>query len=91
MAVDRCVCHRVPFTELKRLADDGLRTVDALSERTRCCTGCGMCEPYVRLMLKTGRTRFPVLSDAQIAAALAAPDPARSPDENTARENPGRG
>lgn len=71
MPVDRCVCHSVPFTELKQLADQGLSTVEQLSERTSCCTGCGMCEPYVKLMLKTGNTSFPVLPPHEIERILA--------------------
>ncbi len=73
MPVDRCVCHSVPFTELKKLADAGMRTIDELSERTACCTGCGMCEPYVRLMLRTGETSFPVLPPHEIERILREP------------------
>jgi len=54
MAVDRCVCHEVSFTELKELARSAGCTLEELRDKTDCCTGCGMCEPYVRLMLKTG-------------------------------------
>jgi bacterioferritin-associated ferredoxin len=71
MAVDRCVCHEITFAALKRLADTEGLDFDGLRARTRCCTGCGLCEPYVRLMLKDGRTSFPVLTgptDARGAA-----------------------
>ncbi len=73
MPVDRCVCHSVPFTELKELVDAGVRTVDELSERTDCCTGCGMCEPYVRLVIHTGKTAFPVLAPHEIERILSTP------------------
>ena len=72
MGIDRCVCHDVTFASLKVLArqfdpraaspeaDPGV--VDLASRELRritgCTTGCGMCEPYIRLMLETGRTRF---------------------------------
>lgn len=70
MPVTRCICHDRSFDELKRLADAERLTIDQLKARTGCCTGCGMCEPYVRLMLSTGRTSFEVLSPAQAAAAM---------------------
>ncbi|MCA9273538.1 MAG: (2Fe-2S)-binding protein [Phycisphaerales bacterium] len=71
MAVDRCVCHNVTLAELKAMSTKAT-TVDELSAKTRCCTGCGMCKPYVILMLRTGRTSFPVLPphEAQRIAAL---------------------
>lgn len=61
MAVDRCVCHDVSFAELKRLAQDAGADIDELGRRTGCGTGCGMCVPYIREMLRTGRTRFAVM------------------------------
>lgn len=57
MSVDRCVCHGVTFASLKAMSNTGT-TVEELSQKTRCCTGCGMCRPYVVLMLRTGRTAF---------------------------------
>jgi len=41
--------------------EEGL-TQDELSERTGCCTGCGMCKPYVRVVLTTGRTSIPLMN-----------------------------
>ena len=61
MRVTRCVCLGLTFDELKARAVEHGDTFEALRERTGCCTGCGACEPYVRLMLETGQTRFPVL------------------------------
>ncbi len=74
MGVDRCVCHDVTFASLKILArqieprgatpaaDPGVvdLTLRELRRMTGCTTGCGTCEPYIRLMLQTGRTRFTV-------------------------------
>lgn len=71
LPVTKCVCHDLEFAALKDLA----RAMDFDFEKLRawsgCCTGCGTCEPYVRLMLKTGATRFAVLS-AQDAAVIIA-------------------
>lgn len=62
MAVDRCYCHGVPFILLKDLAEIWGPDLDRLSQITGCGTGCGMCRPYIRLMLETGKTDLPVLS-----------------------------
>lgn len=62
MAVDRCYCRGVPFVLLKELAALWGPDLDRLSDITGCGTGCGMCRPYIRLMLETGRTDLPVLS-----------------------------
>jgi NAD(P)H-nitrite reductase large subunit len=70
MAVDRCVCKAVPFERLMRLVESGLTSVEALSAETGCCTGCGMCEPYVRLVISTGRTSFAVLAPHEAERVL---------------------
>lgn len=68
MHVDRCVCHEVTFDRLKQYVDEhgGPQRVglDQLQARFRCGTGCGLCIPYIRMMLRTGRTRFPVQPSA---------------------------
>ncbi|MBX3388307.1 MAG: (2Fe-2S)-binding protein [Phycisphaeraceae bacterium] len=71
MAVDRCICHDVTFAELKRLAENGVRDLDELSKRTGCGTGCGMCIPYIRVMLATGITDLPVLTSQQADSIIA--------------------
>lgn len=64
--VDRCVCHQVPLSRIKRRADE-LRAqgttgeadlLQTLADELGCTTGCGMCRPYVKLTLRTGRTAF---------------------------------
>jgi bacterioferritin-associated ferredoxin len=62
--VDRCVCHEVTFARLRELARETGAGVEELSARTGCCTGCGLCRPYVERMLRTGRTSFEVLPTA---------------------------
>lgn len=61
VAVDRCVCHRVTFVQLKLLADRCGADLNELQRQSGCGTSCGCCVPYIRLMLTTGRTSFPVL------------------------------
>lgn len=59
MRIDRCVCHDVPFSLLKEWseANPGAGFAE-LQREFGCGTGCGLCEPYVRRMLRTGTTVF---------------------------------
>jgi bacterioferritin-associated ferredoxin len=70
MAVDRCVCHRVTFATLKELAASTGGGFDVLSRATGCSTSCGMCKPYVLMMLRTGRTSFRVLTMREVEELL---------------------
>jgi len=66
--VDRCVCHEVTLTTIRdrigeiRSASIGHIPEDTIIERLarelKCTTGCGMCGPYIRLTIRTGRTAF---------------------------------
>ncbi len=67
LPVHKCVCHDLEFARLKDLAHAMDLDFDALCAWSGCCTGCASCEPYVRLMLETGRTRFAVLSAEEAA------------------------
>lgn len=69
--VDRCVCKSVSFSRLKELADQGHSDLDALSKKTGCGTGCGMCVPYIRVVLATGRTNLPIMTSFQIEKFIA--------------------
>lgn len=59
--VTHCVCHNLSFSDLRTVAAAENLDFHALQRRTGCATNCGRCEPYIRLMLATGQTRFPVL------------------------------
>jgi bacterioferritin-associated ferredoxin len=74
MNVDRCVCRGCTFAELKRLHDAGA-DLTALQRQTGCGTSCGLCMPYIRLMLRTGRTRFHVSEASAANASDGAGDP----------------
>ena len=71
MAVDRCVCHNLRFEHLLGVARDRGMGLRALVRETRCGTGCGMCVPYIQVMLNTGKTELPVLRPAEIKQVLA--------------------
>ncbi|UYV11354.1 MAG: hypothetical protein NCW75_08560 [Phycisphaera sp.] len=66
--VERCVCYDQPFEKLLKMAREEGLTQDQLSERTGCCTGCGMCKPYVRVVLSTGRTSIPLMNGKALKA-----------------------
>ena len=51
----------ISFEELKRFAEETNADFRELVRRTRCGTSCGMCKPYIRIMLETGLTEIPVL------------------------------
>jgi bacterioferritin-associated ferredoxin len=57
--IDRCYCFGVTFAELKEIADaTGAETVEAVQEHAAFGERCQLCHPYVRRMLRTGRTVF---------------------------------
>lgn len=59
MRIDRCVCHGVPFERLREWSEENAGAgFDELQREFRCGTTCGLCEPYVRRMLRTGVTVF---------------------------------
>jgi bacterioferritin-associated ferredoxin len=83
MGVDRCVCHGVTFAELKRIARRTGAGMEGLQARTGCGRGCGLCIPYIRIMLETGRTDLPVIEggagEEGTAEADSAPPPGDPP------------
>lgn len=70
MSVDRCICRRVSFRELHELARIVGQDFERLRQATGCGDGCGMCVPYAKVALKTGRTRVPVMKDSEFASVL---------------------
>lgn len=63
--VDRCVCFSVSFEWLK---PSGLDTIEGIQQTSGCGLRCGLCIPYIQLMLDTGRTVFKVGEPARHAA-----------------------
>ena len=60
MPVDRCVCSNVTFAQMRSLIVAHGGDERMLRERHNCGGACGMCLPYIRAMLHTGRTSFEV-------------------------------
>lgn len=58
-SVHKCICHKTTFADIKAIAEgQGFDTVEELQAENICSNSCGLCTPYVRLMLKTGETEF---------------------------------
>ena len=70
--VNRCICREVPFAEALRLNAQGL-TLDEIRARTGAGGQCGLCLPYLRAALVTGRAALPVMSEADLNRLAANP------------------
>lgn len=70
MAIDRCYCHRIPFGDIRELAEKRGADFDELCKLTHCGTSCGLCIPYIRVVLKTGRTSLPVMSAEEFSKLM---------------------
>lgn len=64
--VDRCVCRQIRFADLIRMHRETGAGFDELQRQTGCGAACGLCAPYIRVALATGRARLPVMSEAQL-------------------------
>lgn len=59
LPVTHCLCHQRAFEEIKQYAQTyDISTLRELQEHEYCSCGCGLCIPYVKKMLDTGRTCF---------------------------------
>ena len=66
MAVNRCLCHKIPFAQALEVArEHGCRNVAALQEHLPLGTNCGLCVPYMQRALTTGETDLPVLGEGE--------------------------
>lgn len=63
------MCRGVLFAEALRLKRETGATEEEIRQRTGCGSGCGMCVPYLRVALATGRARLPVMSEGELKRA----------------------
>jgi len=57
--IDRCVCHKVTFAEVRDwCTKHPCAGLEEVQREFGCSTGCGLCEPYVRRMMRTGQVVF---------------------------------
>ena len=59
--VHRCLCFEVEFSKIKSIADSTGGGLLEAHRRTGCGARCGLCLPYIQVMLKTGQTDLPVM------------------------------
>ena len=77
LRIDRCHCFGQTFEALQRVAaETGAATVAELQAHVLFGQRCRLCHPYVRRMLRTGRTVFD-----EIVTADDEPDGIGSPGE----------
>lgn len=70
--VDRCVCRDVLFAEMIRMQSEG-SNFERIRQKTGCGQQCGLCVPYVRAALATGRVSLPVMTTLQLRALAKPP------------------
>lgn len=57
-----CICYPRSFAELKNLAvENQWQTIADITAAVGWGGGCGLCRPYLTLMLETGETAFDIL------------------------------
>lgn len=69
LVVHKCICYDVEFARVAELAKGG-KDFEQISQETGCCQGCGMCEPYVRYVIESGRVSLPVLKPHEVEAIM---------------------
>ncbi len=57
--VTRCICHDRTFEEIKEYAREyGYSKISQLQNDRFCSCSCGLCIPYVEIVLESGQTEF---------------------------------
>jgi NAD(P)H-nitrite reductase large subunit len=57
--VTKCICHSRTFEDVKAYAaEQSLTSVGELQAHDICSNSCGLCSPYVQMMLKTGQVEY---------------------------------
>jgi bacterioferritin-associated ferredoxin len=64
MIIDRCVCKQVLFADLLPQAQARGWDLTGLIDATGCGAQCGLCRPYLRVMLRDNVTVFHALLTA---------------------------
>ena len=65
-----CICNKVTDKAIRQAADNGVRNLPELTQRTGCASSCGNCADFARQLLAEAqpqsRSRFPfaVLAEA---------------------------
>jgi bacterioferritin-associated ferredoxin len=67
MTVDRCVCRNITFAQLIALHERTGRGFDDLAKETLLGDGCGICVPYAKAAVVTGKAKLPACGPGQLA------------------------
>lgn len=70
MSVDRCVCRNVTFAQLIALHERTGREFDDLAKETMIGDGCGICVPYAKAAIVTGKPKLPACGPGQLALLI---------------------
>jgi len=69
VTVDRCVCKKITFAQLARLARERGCSVGTIAAERHAGRGCGLCRPYIESIERTGRTSFAV-NDPEVRVTI---------------------
>jgi len=58
--INRCVCYEKTFSELLAESQKNGWTAEQIREIVGCGSACGMCFPYIKEVLETKKTEFPI-------------------------------
>ncbi len=59
--VEKCICFGVSFERLLAIAEHEGGGLLAAHRQTGCGARCGLCLPYIQLVLQSRETRLPVM------------------------------
>jgi len=59
-----CICRAVTSDQVSAAIDNGADTVEAVSDATRACTGCGTCWERIENMISERRCPLKTLQSA---------------------------
>ena len=64
--ITHCICFDISFAQLKKVAQaNNVHDLEALQQCVQFGQKCGLCQPYVRSMLRTGQTEFEFYDDVE--------------------------
>lgn len=88
MAVTQCVCFDVTFERCLRIAEDSGQGLLGAHNATGCGARCGICIPYLTVVLKTGETDLPIMWTDDFRAHGVHPGPIAQLERRLAAQAP---
>lgn len=56
--INRCICHDTTFTKILEEASKNGWSAEQVRENLKCGSSCGLCFPYIKETLRTGKTQY---------------------------------